>query len=92
MNCKHCGSNRTILQGRNIKCKDCNKVFPKIVRRIIVPAEDRPSCPDCGSPNPYSLGLPKGIRSWSCRSCGRFYAETPIEDKVELPVMEVQVE
>jgi len=92
MNCPRCGSGNIKLQGRNMKCKDCSKAFRKIIRRIIIPAEDRPSCPECGSPNPYSCGLPEGTRAWSCRSCGRYYKETPIKDKVELPIMEVQVE
>mgnify|MGYP001573484083 CR=1 FL=1 len=92
MNCPRCGSARTKSQGKNLSCRDCSRIFPKIPRRPRVPTEDRPPCPSCGGHNPYACGLPGGVRSWCCRLCGRCYKETPIRDKVELPIMEVQVE
>lgn len=92
MNCSHCGSDYVISQGRNTKCKNCGKTSAKIPRRGTPRAKDRPPCPECGSPNPYACGLPKGIRAWSCRSCGRFYQETSVKDKVESFIMEVQIE
>ncbi len=100
MNCRHCESDHVISQGMNMKCKNCGKTSVKIARRTIIPTEDRPSCPECGSPNPYSCGVPGGIRRWSCRSCGRYYSTQPKIDKAELSIidsafkhcMEVQVE
>lgn len=92
MNCIYCGSDRLVSQGRSMKCKSCGRIFSKIRRRVSIPAKDRPPCPDCGSLNPYSCGFPGGIKTWSCKSCGRYYSAVPKEDKVELSIMEVQVE
>ena len=90
--CKHCGSDRTISKGRNIKCKDCRRLSPKISRHIKIPIGDRPLCPECGTSNPYSAGSREGMRFWSCRVCGREYSAQSERDKVELLNMEVQTE
>lgn len=95
MNCRHCGSDRTMSKGIVIKCKDCNRTSTKIQRRAEILAEDRPICPDCDNSNPYSRGIIEGVRRWVCRSCGRQYASAyaaSVKDKVELPTLEVQIE
>jgi len=92
MKCRHCESEKVISQGSKIKCKNCDRVSSKIQRRHAPPLNERPLCPDCGSPEPYAMGSSKGIRLWSCRSCGRFYKDRSQEVKVEIPILEVQVE
>ena len=92
MNCRHCGSSRVRSEGRNVKCKDCGRASTKIQRSFAVPAEDRPLCPECGASNPYSNSSREGEKRWVCRECGRFYIRNSNKGKVELPIMEVQVE
>ena len=92
MNCRHCGSERIISAGVRTKCKDCGTTSYKIQRRIKIPVEDRPLCPECGNSNPYALGSVDEVREWSCRSCGRRYRDRPTINKVELSTLEVQIE
>jgi transposase-like protein len=89
MNCAHCGSERIIGKGSSIRCKDCGRYSIKIRRLDTVPLEKRPPCPECGAPEPYSLGKEDGERAWRCQSCGRRYKDKP-QMKVEIPTMEVQ--
>lgn len=92
MKCRHCQSERTIYIGLRIKCKDCGRTSSRIVRSNTPLPEERPICPECGSPKPFSRGSVEGVRYWTCKTCGRSYKDRSQEVKAEIPVLEVQIE
>ena len=67
--CPHCGSKgaETILSyGVQWYCKKCNRGWLKhpVGTKRVVPGE-RPNCPECDEPNPWSQG-----NRWKCVKCG----------------------